>query len=65
MLIVAQATFAVACFGVLSDIHKCSGDLRMAPSPLEKQPTGYKPPYDWLVRLGMDLAVLCVTWSQN
>lgn len=35
---VVQAAFAVACFLVLSDIHECSGDLRKAPSPLDKQP---------------------------
>ena len=66
MLIVAQAAFAVACFRVLSDVHEqCSGDFRMAPSLLDKQPAGYKSPHDWLVRLGMDLAVLCIMWSQN
>ena len=59
MLIVAQAAFAVACFRVLSDVHECSGDLRMAQSPLDKQPGGYKSPHDWLVRLGIDLAVMC------
>ena len=37
----------------------------MAPSPLEKQPAGYKSPDYWLVILGMDLAVLCVMWSRN
>ena len=31
---------------------------KMAPSPLDKQPVGYKSPYNWLVRLAMDLAVL-------
>ena len=65
MLIVSQATFAVACFWVLSDVNECSGDLRMAPSPLDKQPAGYKSPHDWLVRLRMYLAALCVRWSQN
>ena len=64
MVIVAQAAFAVACFCVLSDIYECSGDLRMAPSPLDKQPAGYKSPHDWLVRLGMDLALLCVTYVE-
>ena len=59
MLTVDKAYFAMACFRVLSDIHKCSGDLRMVPSPLDKQPAGYKSPHDWLMRLGMDLAVLC------
>ena len=39
-----------------------TGDLRMVPSPPDKQPAaaGYKSPHDWLVRLGMDLAILCV-----
>ena len=32
----------------------------MAPSPLNKQIAGYKLPHDWLVRLTMNLAVLCV-----
>ena len=55
MLIVSQTAFAVACFWDLSDIHKCLGE----------QPAGYKLPHDWLVRLGMDLAVLCVMWRQK
>ena len=65
VLTVARDAFAVACFCILSDVHECSGDLRMAPSPLDKQPASYKSPHDWLVRLGMDLAVLCAMWSQN
>ena len=32
----------------------------MAPSPVDKQPAGYKSPHDWLVSLAMDLAILCV-----
>ena len=32
----------------------------MALSPLNKQTAGYKLPHDWLVRLTMNLAVLCV-----
>ena len=35
-------------------------EFMMAPSPLDKQPAGYKSPPDLLVRLGVDLAVLCV-----
>ena len=35
----------------------------ISPSPLDKQMVSYKSPHDWLVRLGMDLAVLCVMWS--
>ena len=31
----------------------------MAPSPVDKQPAGYKSPHDWLVSLAMDLATLC------
>ena len=32
----------------------------MAPSPVDKQPAGYKSPHDWLVSWAMDLATLCV-----
>ena len=28
----------------------------MAPSPVDKQPAGYKSPHGWLVSLAMDLA---------
>ena len=31
----------------------------MAPSPVDKQPAGYKLPQDWLVSLAMDLTALC------
>ena len=65
MLVVAQAAFAVAGFCDLSDVHDCSGDLRMVLSPLNKQPAGYKSSHDLLVRLGMELAVLCVIWSRK
>ena len=34
----------------------------MAPSPVDKQPAGYKSPHDWLVSLAMDLATLCDMW---
>ena len=34
----------------------------MAPSPVDKQPAGYKSPHDWLVSLAMDLATLCDIW---
>ena len=54
--------FAVACFWGLSDIHKSSGGLQMAPSPLDKQTAGCNSPHHWLMRLGMDLAVLCEVW---
>ena len=30
----------------------------MAPSPVDKQPAGYKWPHDWLVSWAMDLATL-------
>ena len=33
---------------VLLDIHECWGDLWIAPSPMDKQPAGYKLPHDWL-----------------
>ena len=36
----------------------------MAPSPLDKQTASYKSPHDWLVRLAMDLAVLCITYVE-
>ena len=36
------------------------GDLRITPSLLDKQPANFKSPQDWLVRIGMDVAVLCV-----
>ena len=31
----------------------------MAPSPLDKQTAGCDSPYNWLMRLAMDLAALC------
>ena len=31
----------------------------MAPSPVDKQPAGYKSPHDWLVSLALALATLC------
>ena len=31
----------------------------MAPSPVDKQPAGYKAPHDWLMSLAMDSAILC------
>ena len=37
----------------------------MAPSPVDKQPAGYKSTHDWLVSLAMDLATLCDIWSAN
>ena len=39
VLNIAQADFVVACFCGFSDIHKYSGGLQMAPSPLDKQTT--------------------------
>ena len=67
MLKVTQATFAEARFSVLSDIwiHECWSDLYMIPSPLDKQPAGYKSPHNWLVSLAMDLATLCDMWRCN
>ena len=35
----------------------------VAPSPLDKQSASYKLTHDWLVRLDMDVAVLCIMWS--
>ena len=37
----------------------------MAPSPVDKQPAGYKSPHDWLVSLAMDLATLCDCGGAN
>ena len=34
----------------------------MAPSPVDKQPAGYKLPHDWLVSLAMELATVCDMW---
>ena len=59
MLKVAQATFAVACFSGLSDIHECLGVLQMIPSPLDKQTADCHSLHDWLMSLAMNLAALC------
>ena len=48
----------MACFGGLSDVHGCSGRLRMAPSHLNKYTAGCDSPHDWLMSLAMDLAAL-------
>ena len=62
MLKVSQATFAVACFWGLSDIHECPGHLQMVPYLLDKQIASCNSPYDWLMSLAMDLAALCDMW---
>ena len=62
MLKVSQAAFAVACFGVLSDVHESSGRLQMAAYPLGKQTAGCNSPHNWLMSLAMDLAALCDMW---
>ena len=62
MLKVAWATFAVACFLGLSDIHECSGGLQMAAFPFDKQTAGCNSPHNWLMHLSMDLAALCDMW---
>ena len=59
LLKVTQAAFAVACFGGLTDVHECSGRLKMARYPLDKQTASCNSPADWLVSLAMDLATLC------
>ena len=59
MLEVARATFTVARFWGLSDIHKCSGHLQKATYPLDKQTAGCNSPHNWLMSLAMDSAVLC------
>ena len=59
------------CYGLLTRLVRrprvlgCSGDLRMAPSPLNQQPSGYKSPHDWLVRLGKDLAACVICGAEN
>ena len=35
----------------------------MALCRLDKETAGNKVPHNWLVRLAMDLAALCVMWS--
>ena len=55
MLIIIQATFAMACFLTLSIIQECLGGHQMAPPSLQKQIIGCKLPHDWLVRMAMDL----------
>ena len=62
MLKVAQAASVVACFWGLSDVHKCLGDLKMAPHPLDKQTASCSSPHDWLMSMAMDLAALCDMW---
>ena len=37
----------------------------MAPSPVDKQPAGYKSPHDWLVSLAMDLATCVICGGAN
>ena len=62
VLKVAQAVFAIPCFWSLSDIHKCSGHLQMAPSSLDKQIARCDLSHDWLMSLAMDFAALCDMW---
>ena len=67
MLKVAQAAFAVACncFSGLSDIHKCSGGLQMAPYPIDRQTAGCNSPHDWLMSVAVDLVALCDMWRSK
>ena len=65
MLKVAQAVFAVACFSGLSDIHKCSGGLQMAPYPIDRQTAGCNSPHDWLMSVAVDLVALCDMWRSK
>ena len=37
----------------------------MAPSPVDKQPAGYKSPHDWLVSWAMDLATFMICGGAN
>ena len=62
----AHTAFGEACFWGLSEVHKCTAGLEMAPFPLDKQAISCKLPHDWLVRLAMELAALCnvpYTWN--
>ena len=52
-----QSAFTQASFSSLSDIHECSGGLKMTPSSLDKQTAGCESPHNWL----MSLAMLCMT----
>ena len=60
MLKVAWAAFAVACFWGLSDVHECTGRLKMAAYPLDKQTAGCNSPHDWLMSSAMDFN--CLVW---
>ena len=62
MLKVVWATFAVASFWILSDIHECLDHLQMAAYPLNKQTVSCKSPQDLLMNLAMDLVALCDMW---
>ena len=62
---VIQSAFPVAFYLGLSDIHKCSGGFKMAPSPLNKQTASCNSPHDWLVSLTMDLAVCVICGGDN
>ena len=62
MLKVVQATFDVACFWGLSDMHECLGRLQMALHPFDKQTASCNSPHDKLMSLAMDLAALWYMW---
>ena len=54
--------FVVACFKGLSEVHKCSGHLQMAPHSLDKQTAACNSPHNWLMSLAMDFADWCDMW---
>ena len=64
VLIVAQAAFAVGCSGTCQISMIAWVILEWLHLPwTSSQLVTAKSPHDWLVRLGIDLAVLCTMWS--
>ena len=59
LLKVKQFAVTQASFSSLSDIHKCSDGLKMAPSFVDKQIADCNSPHNWLMSLAKDLAALC------
>ena len=51
-----QSLFTQFSSSSLSDIHKCSGGIQMAPSTLGKQTANCEAPHSWLISLSMNLA---------
>ena len=63
LLKVDQSTFTQISFSSLSDIHECSGGLKMAPSSLDKERVSCNSPHDWLMSLAMNSAAYCNMWK--